>query len=390
MNVDLNKICVFNDLTLREAWSLDLNSVPAFAMVAFSNADVLSDAGKAQFITLYKSLGRIKISLDDYRPGLLQQVWDIFSLKVLKAYLIRRCCQKIAALIDEKAQQIIRESQQKKTDLSKNTPALSEQNTSTSILNPIASSIVTNPIIEKSTTSQATTEQKIPVVDRKKSVDPIAQAIIEKTDLVTHAISYMDKTDRQSDLDKSVYQYFNETLQKLKANENVPLPRWYHTFVGRDYTPIIPILLKAKILEEKHCHQRSFFVPCASSRCEEGAFSIAFDHHNSWNNQPVNYVVENRLYSEHEIHHEVKVYGGKNRIKFEPQNIAYFVALDNEITKKINGHQIRVVSREFNERVRQILEQVEPAQNNVRIVPRHWIKQTLSMYCREKPQWLTN
>lgn len=322
--MDLNSIHRFTDFSLVNAWNLNRGSVPIFnfAVAAAAVHQSLSFQEKIEFINQHESLGNIKASLQAYRPSWCQYIYDLLTGTVLKAYLLRRSVAEISSQIDGIAQPILN--------------------------------------------------------------DPVVQ----KVNLVGRAIQYMDENKLNSDLDNRVGQYFMSALDQLHKNQNIPIPRWYHSFFGGVFSHFI----KATELDRNFCDRRSYWRPCASSRDEyqfwqgeKGTFTIALDHHNTWKDEPVNYVVKTEKYQSH-VHNAIWVYGGDYRIKLNANTIAYCVTSDENKIEELTKKNIPVVSREISERIRYIFEQVEPAFEDTRIVPGNWAQQYLTKEFG-KPEW---
>lgn len=193
--------------------------------------------------------------------------------------------------------------------------------------------------------------------------------VVKKIFFVSKAFTHMNDTGIVSDTDKLVLAYFNNAYRQLEQNQNVPLPRMYHSFKGNYFNDI----LKANQLTENFCRLRVTTRPCGSTRDEwfDDDFAIAFDPDNAWGNSPVEYVVRKERYSDH-VHNVIWAYAENHPAKLDATTIAFYVTSDAKQVSELVKKNITVVSREVSERIRHILETVELAQNGTRIVPNHW------------------
>lgn len=322
--IDLNSAT--RQFSLTEAWNLNRDSFFAFARAATraATSQPLSYEEKIGFREQYHSLGEVKATVEAYRPTWCRLIYDLITAT--------------ATVI-------------KTYILRRNIPQILSQ------MDSLAQRIIKDPVIEKA-------------------------------DLIRNAMTYMVNGELVTEVDAKAYEYFETTLEKLKENQNVPIPRWYNSPKPEAFDQI----LNAERLTENFCEFGKFFRSCGSSRDEQGfwfsawSFTIAFDHHNAWGGRAVNYVVSEQQHHDR-VNNTIWVYGGEHRIKLDATTIAFYVTSDEGQIEKLAERNISVFPRNVSERIRYILERVEPARASTRIVPSNWTQQYLIDQIG-KPKWL--
>lgn len=362
------------------------------------NADVITSIKeKDKLLKLKSHVKKIWKSLDKDKPGFLQLIWNIFTLRVLKAYWLRLSLPKVIRKINSLIQQIDHENNCREKVgwikavlqyMSKRSFLIEIEKEYEKYLKKALARLELNQDVVGVTFVLETYHdfvKELEASQRRQLAEQLEQKpIAQKLKLIQKINELVQNELFQEKQYEELRGYFQEALSDLQAGKNIPLPRWYY---GCSTFEKMENILISEQISGRQCSVLSdqqkidkILPPSLSSIDESDSkdFSLALDHHNTWKPKLLHYFSVGTTGMK--AHNTRWISDGSDFIKACEDNIAFVITTSEKQAEtlekvKLLGKNIRVMSRGLSACICWIIKFVESSERACQIDPRSLINE---------------